>query len=264
MKSNLPVWLWSHTRWIILALLVIAFFTGVVGSNAILPLSLIVVASGFAAFRYWDAIKSFDFWAFDEWVRARMDSMGVREWHSPYHAAEIYCSPATARARNEAAAEMNSIMMELIRGKDAVARVGDASSGVPDFRLERTDSARHHTSYDAAQARYNQCNVALARELLAQLARGDLIAKGLPVEGDAAKSERIIPTSRWRVMNLDISKAKASGLGLSYEGVIIGKKPSSGTTAPAAPAQPWAKRPQSADNDRPGNKERTDPRASKG
>jgi hypothetical protein len=227
MKSKLPVWLWSHERWIILALLLIAFFTGVVGNNPILPLSLVVVAAGLAVFRYWDAIKSFDFWALDEWIRARMDSVGVREWHSPYHAAEIYCSPAIARARNEAAAQMNSLMMELIRGKDAVARAGAASSADRGFRLERTDPARQHASYDAAQATLNQSNAALARELLAQLVRGDLIAKGLPLENDIVKSERIIPMSRWRILSLDISKAKASGSGLSYEGIVIGKKPPS-------------------------------------
>ena len=225
MKSKLPVWLWSHARWIILALLVIAFFIGVIGSNAALPPGLAAVALAFAALRYWDEIKAFDFWAFDEWVRTRVDSLGVREWHSPYHAAELYCSQVTAKARNEAAAEMNTVMMELIRAKEPAGASGrNAFTADSDLR-GATDASRRHASYDAAQVRHNQCNAALSRELLAQLARGDLIAKGLPVEIDTTKSERIIPTSRWRVMSLDISKAKASGSGLNYEGIVIGKKP---------------------------------------
>jgi hypothetical protein len=225
MKTKLPNWLWSYARWIILAMLVIAFFIGVIGSNAVLPLGLAALALAFTALRYWDEIKAFDFWAFDEWVRTRIDSMGVREWHSPYHAAEIYCSQVTARARNEAAAEMNTIMMELIRAKEpAGASTRGAFTTDPDLR-GANDASRRHANYDAAQVRHNQCNAALSRELLAQLARGDLIAKGLPVEGDTTKSERVIPTSRWRVMSLDISKAKASGTGLSYEGIVIGKKP---------------------------------------
>jgi hypothetical protein len=233
MKTKLLNWLWSYARWIILAMLVIAFFIGVIGSNAVLPLGLTAIALAFAVLRYWDEIRAFDFWAFDEWVRTRMDSMGVREWNSPYHAAEIYCSQVTAKARNEAAAEMNIIMMELIRAKEPA---GASASGA--FTMESnlrgaTDASRRHANYDAAQVRHNQCNAALSRELLAQLARGDLIAKGLPIERDTTKSERIIPTSRWRVMSLDISKAKASGSGLSYEGIVIGKKPVK--KAPEAP-----------------------------
>jgi hypothetical protein len=218
---------------------VIAFFIGLIGSNAVLPPGLAAIALAFAAFRYWDEIKAFDFWAFDEWVRTRIDSMGVREWHGPYHAAEIYCSPATARARNEAAAEMNTVMMELIRAKEPAEASGRSAFTADSDLRGATDASHRHASYDAAQVRHNQCNAALSRELLAQLARGDLIAKGLPVESDTTKSERIIPTSRWRVMSLDISKAKASGSGLNYEGIVIGKKPvNQKNVSPAQRPQP--------------------------
>ena len=131
---------------------------------------------------------------------------------------------------------MNTIMMELIRAKGPVAAsAGAAFTTDADFRLEGADTARRHASYDAAQIRHNQWNTALARELIAQLIRGDLIAKGLPLESDIAKSERIIPASRWRVMSLDISKAKASGSGLSYEGIVIGKKPHNPKAASPTP-----------------------------
>jgi hypothetical protein len=226
MNIRLPHWFQPYAGWAALALTLIAFFVSLVGSNAALPLSLLAVAIAIAAVRYWDVIKSFDFWAFDEWIRARYDSLGVREWHSPYHAVEMYCSSTIAKARNEAAAEMNTIMMELIRAKGPVAAAtGAAFTTNTDSRLGSADTARRHASYDAAQTRHNQCNTALSREVIAQLIRGDLIAKGLPLESDVAKSERIIPASRWRVMSLDISKAKASGSGLSYEGIVLGKKP---------------------------------------
>jgi hypothetical protein len=237
MTIKLPHWFQPYAGWTTLGLVVIAFFISLIGNNPALPLGLLILAIAIAAGRYWGAIRSFNFWALDEWIRARYDSLGVREWHGPYHAVEFYCSSAIAKTRNDAAAEMNTLMMELIRAKDTVA--GTASTTNRDFRVESADSERRHASYDAAQTRHNQCNAALTRELIAQLIRGDLIAKGLPVEEGTAKSERIIPTSRWRVMSLDISKAKASGSGLSYEGIVIGKRPPSRKgMAPERPSQP--------------------------
>jgi len=66
----------------------------------------------------------------------------------------------------------------------------------------------------------------LSRDLHRQLIAGTLMAKGLPTQNETMRSERIIPKSRWRIMNLDISKAEASGRGLHYIGIVIGKKPS--------------------------------------
>jgi len=78
--------------------------------------------------------------------------------------------------------------------------------------------------YEAAQAKHDENNLALAHDLLRQLAAGDLVAKGLSTTNDTPQSERIIPTSRWRVMRFDISKAEAFGHGLNYIGIVIGKK----------------------------------------
>ena len=153
--------------------------------------------------RYRTDIKDFDFWAFDEWVRTRYDAFGIAEWHPLYQASELYCRHDIVRARNESAAQMNSIMMELLK--------------------DRSHASVLHSKYDAAQTRYNQCNIALARELLAYLRRGDLFAKGMLSKDGEGKSERIVPTARWRVMDLDISKAAAAGEGWNYVGLIIGK-----------------------------------------
>src|SRR6185503_16565083 len=145
-----------------------------------------------------------------------------QEWYAPYRAADVYCTPAVVKIRNEAAAEMNSIMMELIRRREK--SVEASPSAAHQGGSVGRPLATSHASYEAAQVRLNQCNTSLSRELAALLARGELVSKGLLVQNDVARSERAVPASRWRILNLDISKAEASGRGLIYTGIVIGKK----------------------------------------
>lgn len=251
-----------YAGWAALVFLVIGIFESLFAANFIIPLILLLVAAGLAAFRFRDQLKTFDFWAFDEWVRMRYDALDVRDWHAPHHAAEMYGSQVVVKTRNDAAAEMNIIMMELIKGQDRAAGTSNStdSRAFNDSRAFETNRNDRNAQYDAAQIRYNQCNAALSRELLEYLARGDLLAKGLPIRDDVAQSERIIPTSRWRVMSLDIAKAQASGLGWHYTGIVVGKRPKARkTTKPATPAKPpspnqesiRARPPQRPDQPRP-------------
>ena len=211
-------------------LLIAATFIGLIASGIVLPLVLFLIAIGLLIFRYWEAIKAFDFWAFDEWARARMNSVGVREWHTPYHAAEHFCDPKIVKARNDAAGTMNIIMMELIRDR---GRNDADPNGTSPLRLLEKERPKpfsggtglRELEYETAQENRDKNNLALAQDLLKQLAVGDLLAKGLPTHNGTTHSERIIPTSRWRVMRLNISKAEASGHGLHYIGIVIGKKP---------------------------------------
>jgi hypothetical protein len=231
-----------YAGWAALVLLVVAIFGGLIAANFTFPLTCLFAAAGLAVFRFWEPLKTFDFWAFDEWARMRFDALGVRDWHAPHHAAEMYCSQVAVRTRNEAAAEMNVIMMELIRGQERIvgASTGASQTDYADPRTFEDNRTDRNAKYDAAQIRYNQCNISLSRELLEHLVRGDLLAKGLPTRDDVAQSERIIPTSRWRVMSLDIAKAQASGLGWHYTGIVVGKRPKA-RKAPkpsAPPAKP--------------------------
>lgn len=203
MNSQFSNWIRPYAGWIIILIWAAAAFTALVASNVAVPLTLIAVAAILTGVRYRSEIKGFDFWTFDEWVRTRYDAFGIADWHPPYHASELYCRPDIVHARNEAAAQMNSIMMELLK--------------------DRSHASALHADYDAAQTRYNQCNTALARELLAYLRRGDLFAKGILSKDGEGKSERIIPTAHWRVMDLDISKAAASGPGWHYIGLVVGR-----------------------------------------
>ena len=214
-----------YAGWAAGALLATAIFIGLIATTVAFPLFLFASACALAAFRYWDDLKTFDFWALDEWIRTRRDSIGIRDWHAAHHAAEYFCSPVVVKARNEAAAEMNSIMMELIRDKGR-ADTGAYFSSTATSLISENNTGRTHTHYDVAQARYNQCNTALSRELLELLTRGNLFAKGLLMRDDTAMPERVIPTSRWRVMSLDIAKDTASGAGWSYTGILVGKKQS--------------------------------------
>ncbi|MDI1346890.1 MAG: hypothetical protein PSV22_22770 [Pseudolabrys sp.] len=233
-----------YAGWAALVLLAAGIFGSIVAANFAFPVTLLLAAAALAAFRYWDALKTFDFWALDEWARMRYDAIGVRDWHAPHHAAEIYCSQVAVRTRNEAASEMNTIMMELIRGQGH--KDGDASISFADPKSLAPNRTQQNAKYDAAQARYNQCNTALSRELLTHLVRGDLVAKGLPTRDDVAQSERIIPTSRWRIMNLDIAKAQATGLGWHYTGIVVGLKPR--PRKPAKPPAPQARPATPAEN----------------
>jgi hypothetical protein len=206
----------------------VALFVGLIANGFVLPLLLLCFGAALLAFRYWDALKAFDLWTLDECARTRMGAIGIREWHSPYHAAEHFCDPKIVRARNEAAAAMNSIMMELIRDQDRT--VGAHADAIALRRSENESVAplrngkRRHADYEAAQVRLDQNNLALARGLLSQLVVGSLVAKGMPTQNDVTHSELIIPASRWRIMDLNIAKAEASGRGLHYIGVVIGKK----------------------------------------
>jgi hypothetical protein len=216
----------------------------------VVPLTLFFAAGALAAFRYWQELKAFDFWALDEWLRMRHAAMGVPAWHAPHHAAELYCSQVVVRTRNEAAAEMNILMMELIRGQDKFEdkSLERDTSQSGNFRFSpygeqsppQSGQVERNARYDAAQIRFNQCNAALSREMLTYLVRGDLLAKGLPTKEDVAQSERVVPTSRWRIMNLDIAKAQATGMGWHYTGLVVGVKPKPRKTnkPPAPPAKP--------------------------
>lgn len=230
MNTYIINWIRGYATWLAILLVCAAAFSAAITNGIMFPLTLVIAAVGLAVFRYWDAIKTFNLWGLEEWINAKIDLIGIREWHAPYHAVEIFCNPAAVRARNEAAAEMNSIMMELVKDQ---SRVVDAPIGADPLKSPsqknpgplRGKLAGRHADYEAAQTRHDQYNAALARELLKQLIRGDLIAKGLPVQHDVAESERVIPTSRWRIMGLDIAKAEASGRGWHYIGIVIGKKP---------------------------------------
>lgn len=221
-------WIRPYAGWTALVLLVAALFDSLIATKAAFPLILLIAAAALAVVHFWYQLKTFDFWAVDEWARMRYEAFSVPDWHAPHHAAELFCSQVVVKTRDEAAAEMNTLMMELIRGNDHGPAGGD------DNRKER------NAKYDAAQVRYAQCNTSLSRELLSYLVRGYLLAKGLPTQDNVALSEHIIPTSRWRVMTLDIAKAQATGLGWHYEGLVVGVKP-----RPRKPADPASSKPQS-------------------
>jgi hypothetical protein len=190
--------------WLATGMLVIAAFTGLVSDRFALPIILFVTAATLMVVVYWQSLKAFDFWAADEWVRTRLSLAGVRDWYPPYNAVEHFCDPKLVMGRNMAAAEMNAVMMELIKDPKSVA-------------------AKRNAAYDAAKIKHDQCNTALARALSAQLASGKLLAKGLPLRDDVTHSERAIPTAQWRILTLDIAKAEATGPGCYYSGIVIGK-----------------------------------------
>ena len=225
MESHFANLIRPYAGWAAVLLLVVAVYSGLIATKGTFPLLMFIAAGLLAGVRYWHTLKTFDIRAIQEWYRTRRDSIGVREWFSPYHAAALFCSPEIVKARDAAAAEMNSIMMELVRQPDRGPRTfGDFNRPADASRIG-SNPTPNHSQYDAAHARFDRCNVALARELLAQLARGVLFAKGLVMQDDVVRFERIIPPSHWRVMTLDITKSTAHGGGWTYGGLVIGKRP---------------------------------------
>ena len=216
MKSHLANWIQGYAIWAAILILSAATFIASIANDVVLPLVLVCVAATLVIFQYSDVIKAFDLWALDKWARTWMGSIGIHEWHTPYHAAKRFCDPKIVRARNDAAAKMNSIMMELVKEPSGLAAVPvetDRSKITEQERTRPTGSgvAVSYSAYEAARARHEQYNLAIARDLLKQLIAGDLMAKGSLTQNGMTQSECIIPTPRWKNMSLDISKAEASG-----------------------------------------------------
>jgi hypothetical protein len=227
-KSHPANWIRIYAIWTAILILSAATFIALIANDVVLPLVLVCVTAILFVFRDWDAIKAFDLWALDKWARTRMGSIGIYEWHTPYHAAARFCDPTVVRARNDTAAKMNSIMMELVKEPSGRAAVSVETDRSKNSERERTRPSGSgvtvsYSAYEAARARHEQYNLALARDLLKQLIAGDLMAKGLPTQNGITQSECIIPTSHWNNMSLDISRSEASGRGLHYIGIVIGK-----------------------------------------
>ena len=179
MESHFANLIRPYAGWAAVLLLVVAVYSGLIATKGTFPLLMFIAAGLLAGVRYWHTLKTFDIRAIQEWYRTRRDSIGVREWFSPYHAAALFCSPEIVKARDAAAAEMNSIMMELVRQPDRGPRTfGDFNRPADASRIG-SNPTPNHSQYDAAHARFDRCNVALARELLAQLARIGKLRKQL-------------------------------------------------------------------------------------
>jgi len=226
-NTNFANWIRSYA--LLTAILLLLAATFVLSITVVLALVLVCVAAFLVILRYWDTIKTFNLWTLDKWVRARIGTIGIRDWYSPYHAANHFCDPTVVRARNDAATKMNSIMMELVKERSIQTEVPADTDRSKNPEQERARSIRSgatvsYSDYEAARAGHTQYNLALARDLLKQLIAGDLIAKGSLVQTGTRQSDCIIPTLHWNNMSLDISKSDAAGHELHYVGIVIGKK----------------------------------------
>ena len=226
MRAYLMALIRTYAGGIIIVLLALNLF--LITGARVISITLIIAVITIATIRHWEAIRDFDFWAFDEWLRGRLNSLGIREWQAPYRAAARYCDPDVVKSRDEAANEMNFLMMELIKHRsDDIAERAIGVVSMADRRGKNVVTLSPETkspgAYEAAQIRHDRCSAVLTRELVAQLASGELVAKGLFLEGGIIRSERVIPKSRWRILELDFANDEAHGGGLHYNGIVIGK-----------------------------------------
>ena len=178
MISRLTNWIRGYATWAAILILSAATLSALIANGVVFPLVLVCLAVGLVIFRNWDAIKAFDLWAFDEWARAVTASIRIHEWHASNHAAELFCDPTIVKARNEAAAKMNYIMMNLIKEPSHIVGAPIEAGPLKVLEQERATPGRH-ADHDAAQAEYEKNNLALSHDLLRQLIAGNLIAKGL-------------------------------------------------------------------------------------
>jgi len=190
----------------------------------------LIVGVGFIAVRYWHAIRTLDWRVVDEWIRAQIGAIIIRDWYSPNQAAEMFCDPIVVRQWHEARAEISSSIMEMVREQGR--KVGGFTGAHP-LRALETPLPRKLSgqlpelqgSQDTAQERYRQSDRMLGAELRQQLIAGVLVAKGSPVRaGDDHGFERAIPIALWQDLKLDIRNSEASGRERRYGAVSIGKK----------------------------------------
>jgi len=197
--------------------------------DRILAVLFLMAAVGFYAIRLWPAIRTLDWRVVDEWVRAQIGAIVIRDWYSPSQAAEMFCDPAVVREWHEARAQISSSIMEVVREQGRKGGGGTGSDpliaiGTPTLRKFSDQPPELLSSQDAAQGKYTQSDHMLRHELVRQLISGVLIAKGSPVHDDDERPERVIPSSLWKDLKLDLRNSEASGGGRRYGGVSIGKK----------------------------------------
>jgi len=160
----------------------------------------------------------------------RIKSWSVPEWQIAYGARTDWGDSYSVNSLKEAKAELEKLVKEYdgLRQElaDALKNHGRRGPSSPVTELEAPEilAARDavRTKQDEitqAQIRVNLREDSLQRELVSNLSSGELIAKGI----DQAQRECIIPAYQWRILKLDILNDSASGHGLSYVGVVIGK-----------------------------------------
>ena len=194
-----------------IGLCVLALYTGLISQNFVLPSSLFLGAAVLAIFRFRDDLRHIHIWKVQEWIWVRWNAFSVPAWLPPNQAAELCCAPDIVKSRNDASAEMNNIMMELVRAPNHERDNG------------QSEPTQLHLVYEAAQKRFASTTMTLSQELLKNLGEGKLIAKGLLMKGEEVRAERLISPSQWRSLVLDASKNTASGEGRNYSGLLIGK-----------------------------------------
>src|SRR3974390_1012800 len=158
-KSQLANCIQRYAIWIAILFLFATIFIASSANGTALPLVLVCVAIVLVIFRYWDLINAFALSDFSKWARTRIGSIGIPHWHAPYHAATRFCDPAVVKTRNDAAAKMNSIMMELVKGgRDAVAvetKIPEQETTRP-IRRKVTESYSAYATPSAAHEQYTR------------------------------------------------------------------------------------------------------------
>ena len=228
--SHLTAWIRSCPNKVVI-LILSAMAAGILFvDSGILAFLVSTAAAGLIAVRYWEAMRTLDWGNVDEWVRAQIAAIVIRDWYSPSQAAEMFCDPVVVREWQDARAHISSSIMEMVREQGR--KVGGSAGADPLHGLETPMSTRLsgqlpelNGSQGTAQERYKQNNRMLRDELVRQLIAGVLVAKGSPVRaGDGHGFEHAIPSSLWQHLMLDIRNSEASGRGRRYGAVSIGKK----------------------------------------
>lgn len=138
----------------------------------------------------------------------------ARHWMTPYAARAKLIDPKFENAILTATGAY-----EPLRARSDEAQIESSRHGpnpdLFDAAIEAAECARRsHAQVEVAQTE-------AVSELVERLKTGELVAKGVAIEGAKAQDERIVPAAYWRFLNLDVTVAEARGAGRQFIGLMI-------------------------------------------
>lgn len=169
-------------------------------------------------------------------TRTKMEPAAViiRDWKTPIEAIEAFGNKSIRLERDRLEQEAAKIRAAASEAELAISKIDKSypEGGVSPPRAPPDvldDRAQWHEklraavfAHDAAKQAFDEAARQLLRQVVQQLAQGELIAKGFLISDGLGETE--IPQSEWRMLELDPCTAAASRCGNTrFTGVLIGK-----------------------------------------
>jgi hypothetical protein len=167
-------------------------------------------------------------------ARQHIAAWSIRDWQPPSLAQIEFGDTFFVSLLKEADAELAALAKEQDRLREdltnAVIKYGQRGpiSGIAQMEAREIPDARAAVFAVAEKIADAQRTVdarleTVQRTFVERLSSGELIAKGLPVIAGETQPEHVIPADQWRVLALNFRRDTASGHGLVYVGIVVGR-----------------------------------------